>query len=209
MISLAKPKIALPASLPGSAASLSLLVALYLAPLSLDPVSNTLAFKSNATYASENIKTDNGPDNMSGDSSNSEQGNGMAASSDNGSANSSDNGSNDNLNNGADGGSNDGLGNDNASNSHSDNNNNNNGDDSENHRGALRPANLAEFLSSLRNGSRIVNAERTSNKIEIQYSDGWREQIEDGVYTLAGPNDNVVIRRPATKRDYTRLNSAF
>jgi len=79
----------------------------------------------------------------------------------------------------------------------------------ESNRGVSRPQNLSEFLASLRNGSRIVSAERDGDNIEIRYSDGWEEQIRDGEYLLSAPNDNIVIRRPANPKDYARLSTAF
>ncbi len=214
----------------GNAARLCLLGALLVVPVGLDLGETGLALKSGAAYASGNSNMNDGRDNSAGEGSNGDQGNGVDSNSasgsngnpdnapvnildeaaDNGPANIPDNASDDHSNDGPDGSG--GPGEDNAANSSSGGANGENSEDSENdesHRGAMRPANLTEFLASLRNGSRIVNAQREGNNIEIEYSDGWQEQIKDGIYTLAGPNDNVVIRRPATKKDYLRLNSAF
>jgi len=199
----------------GNAARLSLLVALLVVPGGLGLGGGGLVVKSGAAYASDNGKMNEGLDNAASASDVSDPGPGFGSNSSadggvnvdtgGGVASNMDDGSSDNPGNGQNTSSDD----DKAGNSSSGGTNGEESEDGESHRGAIRPANLTEFLSSLRNGSRIVSAERSSNKIEIQYSDGWREQIEDGVYTLAGPNDNVVIRRPATKRDYQRLNSAF
>jgi len=82
-------------------------------------------------------------------------------------------------------------------------------DDYKNNRFNSRPMNLDDFLTSLRNGSRIVEAERSRNEIEIEYSDGWEEKIEYGRYELEAPNGRTIISRPATQRDFDRLNSAF
>ncbi len=83
------------------------------------------------------------------------------------------------------------------------------GETDESQRRVSRPENLSEFLSSLRNGSQIVSAERDGDNIEIRYSDGWEERIRDGEYILLDPNANTIIRRPASPKDYARLNSAF
>ncbi|MCF6326386.1 MAG: hypothetical protein L3J21_03725 [Devosiaceae bacterium] len=82
-------------------------------------------------------------------------------------------------------------------------------DDDDDNRFNSRPMNLDDFLGSLRNGTRIVKAERSRNEIEIKYSDGWEEKIEYGRYELEAPNGRTIISRPATQRDLDRLNSAF
>jgi len=88
----------------------------------------------------------------------------------------------------------------------------NNSDEDEDHRNDRsnsRPMNLDDFLTSLRNGATIISAERDGNEIEIEYSDGWKEQIEHGRYEIEAPNGRTIISRPATQRDFDRLNSAF
>ncbi len=84
-------------------------------------------------------------------------------------------------------------------------------DDGENddHDNNSRPADLSEFLKSLRNGSTITSAESASGKIEIVYSDGWKEKIEDNRYTLTDPSGNTIVSRDVNVNDLTRLNSVF
>ncbi len=222
----------------GNIARLSFLVALLVVPVSLDLGEGGLVVKSSAVYASDNGKMNQGGENPASASDSFDPGSNSGfggslpggdnatggdndVSGDNGvdgvvhdgpgsnPLSNPDNGSSDNPGNGGQTGNPDDDNTSNVSNPSSGGAEGENSEEGENYRGAIRPANLTEFLSSLRNGSSIVSAERTSNKIEIQYSDGWQEQIEDGIYTLEGPNNNVIIRRPATKRDYLRLNSAF
>jgi len=82
-------------------------------------------------------------------------------------------------------------------------------DDYKNDRSNSRPMNLDDFLSSLRNGVTVIEVERSRNEIEIKYSDGWEEKIKYGRYELEAPNGRTIISRPATQRDFDRLNSAF
>jgi hypothetical protein len=84
-------------------------------------------------------------------------------------------------------------------------------DDGENddHDNNSRPADLSEFLNSLRNGSTITSAESESGKIEIVYSDGWKEKIENNRYMLTDPSGNTIVSRDVNVNDLTRLNSVF
>ncbi|HHG90897.1 MAG TPA: hypothetical protein ENJ90_10550, partial [Devosia sp.] len=90
-----------------------------------------------------------------------------------------------------------------------DDNDDDDDDDDDEYHNNSRPMDLADFLESLRNGSTIVKAERDANSIEIKYSDGWKEEIENGRYELKDPNGNEIISRPATDADITRLSSVF
>ncbi len=84
--------------------------------------------------------------------------------------------------------------------------NGNDDDDDDDRRGSLT---LEEFLASLQSGTSIAKAERSGDSIEIVYSDGWKEEIENGIYELKDPNNNTIIERPATAEDIARLSSAF
>ena len=55
----------------------------------------------------------------------------------------------------------------------------------------------------------IVKAEIQGNHIEIGYSDGWKEEVENGRYELKNPSNRTVIERPATQSDINRLNAAI
>lgn len=52
---------------------------------------------------------------------------------------------------------------------------------------------------------RVVEIEQTATSIEIRYSRGWKEEIENGVYELKDPANRTVIERPATAADWDRL----
>ena len=56
---------------------------------------------------------------------------------------------------------------------------------------------------------RVVKAERSGRDYEVRYSDGWKEEIENGTYGLKGPGNKTVIERPATSADYSRLSRYF
>ncbi|VAW17167.1 hypothetical protein MNBD_ALPHA12-2204 [hydrothermal vent metagenome] len=233
MASSIKTRIAVTAFLLGNAARLSVLAALVLVPVSLELGGNGLVLKSSAAYASDNGKMSDGVANSASDGFGAGSGSGGNSGSDmpDKPLSNSGNGSQDSPigNPGGDmpdmadsnpGGDMadvpDSSPNNNSQSPNSDDDSgggssagDENSQEIENHRGAIRPANLSEFLSSLRNGSRIVKAQREGENIEIEYSDGWQERIEDGEYILEGPNNDIIIRRPVTKRDYQRLNSAF
>jgi hypothetical protein len=53
----------------------------------------------------------------------------------------------------------------------------------------------------------VVKAEVEGNHIEIGYSDGWKEEVEDGRYELKNPANRTVVQRPATQDDINRLNA--
>ena len=53
----------------------------------------------------------------------------------------------------------------------------------------------------------VVKAEVEGNHIEIGYSDGWKEELENGRYELKNPANRTVIQRPATQDDINRLNA--
>ncbi|MEE8444714.1 MAG: hypothetical protein V3S44_05150, partial [Alphaproteobacteria bacterium] len=50
-----------------------------------------------------------------------------------------------------------------------------------------------------------IKIEVLGDKIEVTYSDGWKEEIENGQYEMKDPNGNTVIERPATAADRSRL----
>ncbi|MFN3148089.1 MAG: hypothetical protein ACE368_24070 [Paracoccaceae bacterium] len=52
---------------------------------------------------------------------------------------------------------------------------------------------------------RVVEIEQTATSIEVRYSRGWKEEIENGVYELKDPANRTVIERPATAADWDRL----
>lgn len=63
------------------------------------------------------------------------------------------------------------------------------------------------------NGGRIpvgyvVKAEISGANIEVTYSRGWKEEIENGRYELKDPANRTVIERPATAGDRSRLAAA-
>ena len=64
-------------------------------------------------------------------------------------------------------------------------------------RGA-RPASRIEVGS-------IVKVERSAVGMEIVYSTGWKEELENGRYELKDPNNNTVVERPATAKDRARM----
>ncbi len=53
----------------------------------------------------------------------------------------------------------------------------------------------------------VVKAEVAGNHIEIGYSDGWKEEVEDGRYELKNPSNRTVVQRPATQDDINRLSA--
>jgi hypothetical protein len=53
-------------------------------------------------------------------------------------------------------------------------------------------------------GARI---EIDGGKIEIVYPDGWKEELEDGIFELKDPSGRTVIERRATGEDVARLRA--
>jgi hypothetical protein len=53
-------------------------------------------------------------------------------------------------------------------------------------------------------GARI---EIDGRKIEIVYPDGWKEELENGIFELKDPSGRTVIERRATREDVARLRA--
>ncbi len=65
---------------------------------------------------------------------------------------------------------------------------------------------LSRSLSNARSRSaRTVHVEISGNNVEVRYSDGWKEEVENGRYELKDPNNNTVIQRQARQSDLARL----
>ncbi|UAB90929.1 hypothetical protein I5192_12950 [Ruegeria sp. SCSIO 43209] len=56
-------------------------------------------------------------------------------------------------------------------------------------------------------GSRPTKIERQGNNIEVNYANGWKEEIEFGRYELKDPYNRTVVERNATASDRRRLQS--
>jgi hypothetical protein len=56
-------------------------------------------------------------------------------------------------------------------------------------------------------GLQVVKIERTATGVEVVYSNGVKEEIEDGRYELKNPAGRTVMERSATQRDVTRINA--
>lgn len=86
-------------------------------------------------------------------------------------------------------------------------------DDDDDHHGRhgrdSRPSNLAEFFSPDRERGSVAKAESEGTALEVTYSDGWKEEVENGRYELKDPTNQTVVERAATQSDIDRLNSAF
>jgi hypothetical protein len=54
---------------------------------------------------------------------------------------------------------------------------------------------------------RVVKAEVAGGNLEVTYSRGWKEEIENGRYELKDPANRTVIERPATAADRARLSA--
>ena len=54
---------------------------------------------------------------------------------------------------------------------------------------------------------RVVEKKSSGSKIELRYSDGWREEIEEGRYSLKNPDGRRVVSRKARNSDWTRMRS--
>jgi hypothetical protein len=55
------------------------------------------------------------------------------------------------------------------------------------------------------NGINVVKFESTSNSVEVIYSNGWKEEIENGRYERKNPSGRTVEERRATQADADRL----
>lgn len=68
-------------------------------------------------------------------------------------------------------------------------------------------------LSDLQNASRfqgaVASTRRELGSLMVTYVDGWHEQIEANLYTLADPENNIVVRRPARQEDFRRLDEVM
>ncbi len=66
-----------------------------------------------------------------------------------------------------------------------------------------------------RNGSipirfgRVERARVRGRDIEVRYTDGWREEIEKGSYTLKNARGRTVVSRPARSTDFSRLRNTI
>ena len=47
--------------------------------------------------------------------------------------------------------------------------------------------------------------EVSGNDIEVEFANGWKEEIEDGQFEMKDPSGNTVVERPATEEDRARL----
>jgi hypothetical protein len=51
----------------------------------------------------------------------------------------------------------------------------------------------------------VSKVEAAGGNLEVLYSTGWKEEIENGRYELKDPNNNTVVERPARRSDIDRL----
>lgn len=68
-----------------------------------------------------------------------------------------------------------------------------------------RPDDRRPRGTATRAGRQVVEIERSANHIEVHYANGWKEEIEFGIYERKNPAGRTVTRRTATTADYTRL----
>lgn len=66
----------------------------------------------------------------------------------------------------------------------------------------------ASRRSHTRGGGVVAKLEVSGRNIEIVYDDGWKEEIDNGVYELKDDLGRTVIERPAKASDSSRLFSA-
>ncbi|QCP87218.1 hypothetical protein EYE35_11390 [Cereibacter sphaeroides] len=57
-------------------------------------------------------------------------------------------------------------------------------------------------------GGVVAKLEISGRNIEVTYSDGWKEEIENGRYELKDDLNRTVIARPARRADRERLMAA-
>ncbi len=50
-----------------------------------------------------------------------------------------------------------------------------------------------------------TTVEVSGDDIEVEFANGWKEEIEDGQYEMKDPSGNTVVERPATQADRDRL----
>jgi len=50
-----------------------------------------------------------------------------------------------------------------------------------------------------------AKVEVEGSKIEIVFPDGWKEELENGIYELKDPSGRTVVERPATPEDVARM----
>ncbi len=51
----------------------------------------------------------------------------------------------------------------------------------------------------------VASLETSASGVEVRYTSGWREQIENGRYELKNPTGQTVEERPATEADHARI----
>ena len=56
-------------------------------------------------------------------------------------------------------------------------------------------------------GATGAKIEVGGGKIEIMYPDGWKEELENGIFELKDPSGRTVIERRATREDVARLRA--
>jgi hypothetical protein len=64
------------------------------------------------------------------------------------------------------------------------------------------------YFKALNSFGKVVARTETASRIEIRYSDGWREVIAGKRYRLFDPGNRRVVDRSARPSDYDRLLSA-
>jgi hypothetical protein len=64
------------------------------------------------------------------------------------------------------------------------------------------------YFKALNSFGKVVARTATASRIEVRYSDGWREVIAGKRYSLIDPGNRRVVDRSARASDYDRLLSA-
>ena len=72
-------------------------------------------------------------------------------------------------------------------------------------------ADIARLTGPASSGRRAIavgfvkKVQAVGGNLEIRYSSGWKEELQNGRYELKDPNNNTVVERPARPADVSRL----
>ena len=163
---------------------------LVVAPVSLDV--NDFGATLSSAWASEGGSGDSGGNSGSGGSGDSGGGDSSGSDDNSGSGSSGESGSSGNSGKGGESG-NSGKGKGSA----------NSGEHGKKHRNRGRKGRGAPIPGRF---GRVVKSKVKGLSIEITYSDGWKEIVQGGRYSLKDKKNKTVVQRPAKISDFTRLS---
>ena len=66
---------------------------------------------------------------------------------------------------------------------------------------------VQRYLKVLERHGKVSRVSGSGSRIDVRYTDGWRETISDGRYRLYDPNNRKIMDRAARRDDFQRLRA--